>query len=116
MSSGNHMIYSAAAGGRSGDARAITRSAYARLAMASTLDLHDGLLDVWHRAPDKPAPDFPKLPSQFLRAVARAAKASFAFSVNVARHLEQASIARERAELRYPVAPRAYPGSLIGAR
>jgi hypothetical protein len=112
MNSGNHTIYLAAAGGKSSDARATTRSAYARLAMASTLDLHGGLLDVWRRAADKPASDTLTLPDRFLRTVARVAKRGFTFSVNVVLHLEQGCTAREQgctareqAELRYCIAP-----------
>lgn len=101
MSPANHKIYLAAAESNNSGARAITRSAYARLAMAFTLDLDDGLQDFWRRAADKPTPETETLalPSRFLRAAARAVV--FAFSANAAFSLEQARIARERAELRY---------------
>jgi hypothetical protein len=90
-----------AAGGGNSEARAVTRSAYARLATAITLNLDDGLLDVLRRTADKPTPATPALPSRFLQAVARIAAASSAFSARTALQVHQGRIARKEAEIPY---------------
>lgn len=82
--------------------------ARARLAAAITLDLDDGLLDVWRRAADNPAVPLVS-PSRFLQALTRVAEG--AFSVDVALHLEQGRIARKQAELRCSLL---WPGRVPG--